>query len=143
VVCSGLISAYIDSKVNILPSLYCLMYSMTTMKKYKNYRVKCPLCGMMGYVSRFYNTYKFQVFEQNCLGRHKGFNFVPVFPDQDFMAEFREHMLTVVLDLASNGLLDMGWFKKELNRPVIPVVYHKNVYSEDFPVSHDLHKEDW
>lgn len=137
-------------------SLYLIMYSMTTMKKYKNYRVKCPLCGMMGYVSRFYNTYKFQVFEQNCLGRHRGFSFVPVFPDKDFMDEFRNHMLDVVLDLASNGLLDLGWFKRELSRPVSPVSYRSSVFEDVFPVVQktkiytdafnnvdDLHKEEW
>ena len=116
------------------------MYSMTTMKKYKNYRVKCPLCGMMSYVSRFYNTYKFQVFEQNCLGRHKGFTYIPVFPDQDFMSEFREHMLNAVLDLASNGLLDLTWFKKELNRSAA-VIYRSPSHSDSFPVVEDLHDD--
>lgn len=129
------------------------MYSMTIMKKYRNYRVKCPLCGMMGYVSRFYNTYKFQVFEQNCLGRNKGFAFIPVFPDKDFMTEFREHMLNVVLDLASNGMLDLTWFKKELNRPSIPITYRANIGGDDFDVKNKLgsdnfnkdvvHSEDW
>jgi len=113
------------------------------MEKFYGYRFRCPICGLMGHSRALYRSLKFQLYNIRGRGFRKGIEFIPIVPDQDFMSEFREHMLNAVLDLASNGLLDLGWFKKELNRPIIPVAYRKNIYSEGFPVSRDLHKEDF
>jgi len=113
------------------------------MEKFYGYRFRCPVCGLMGHSRALYRSLKFQLYNIRGRGFRKGIEFIPVVPDKEFMAEFREHMLTAVLNLASNGLLDLDWFKKELNRTVVPVYYRGNVYGEDFAVSSNVHSEDF
>ena len=110
------------------------------MDKFYGYRFRCPVCGLMGHSRALYRSLKFQLYNIRGRGFRKGIEFIPIVPDNEFMLEFREHMLNAVLDLASNGLLDLTWFKKELNRSA-PVIYRSPSYSDSFPVVEDLHDD--
>lgn len=108
------------------------------MEKYLTYHFKCPVCGLLSSTNNLYRDFKFECFRMRGLGRGKGFIKTPCLIDADFRLAFREHILTAVLDLASNGLLDLSWFKKELNRPVIPLIYRGRIGSDDFDKGHAL-----
>ena len=110
------------------------------MEKFYGYRFRCPLCGLMGHSRGLYRSLKFQLYNIRGRGYRKGIEFIPITPDKEFMEEFRNHMLDVVLDLASNGLLDLTWFKKELERP-IPLSYRGRVHSDVFGFTEKIHSD--
>lgn len=111
------------------------------MEKYLTYHFKCPVCGLLSTTTNLYKSFKFACFRMHGLGRGKGFVKVPCLIDEDFRLAFREHILGAVLDLANNGLLDLSWFKRELNRPVIPLTYRGRIHSDAFGSSERLHSD--
>lgn len=82
------------------------------MQKYKNYRVRCPCCGMLTWTSRFYKNYPITFYEQQSKGYAAGFNLFPVSTDQDARDAFKQHFIYVVLELLNQHLIDYSFFEE-------------------------------
>mgnify|MGYP001564139132 CR=1 FL=1 len=81
------------------------------MQKYRGYRVRCPVCGLLAHSGRFYGRYRMEVFIQKGRGRGKGFEFMPVPIDEGFAMEFRPHFLEVMSDLVVLGVLPASFLQ--------------------------------
>ena len=115
-----------------------VIHIVLSMQKYQVYHFRCPVCGLLANTKNLYSKHEFRVFKMVGRGRGRGFDKIPIIPDDDFRNEFQSHVLAAVLELASAGLLNMSWFKRELDKPSLPLVIRENIGRSDFVIKKDL-----
>jgi len=98
------------------------------MKEYKNYRIKCPLCGLLSWTSRLNENYNLQIYDQKLNRWTKSLEIVPVEINDHFKEAFREHFLTVVINLMQHGLIDVKYLREifgliERKKVTFPSIY--------------------
>jgi len=102
------------------------------MKQYKNYRIKCPLCGLLGWTSKLNESYNFQIYEQKLSRWTKSLEIIPVEISEHFKEAFRQHFLDAVYNLMQHGLIDMKYI-----REMVGLIQRKEV---EYPKSFSFEK---
>jgi len=102
------------------------------MKEYKNYRIKCPLCGLLSWTSRLNENYNLQIYEQKLNRWTKSLEIIPVEIGDHFKESFREHFLNVLLNLMQHELIDIKYI-----REMVGLIERKEV---TYPKSYSFEK---